>query len=198
MMEILRAFTNIGDSSITISISVFMIAFLLITRRYSLSLSWAASVLACCFAMSLLKLGFYSCGYIVKNIIVSPSGHAALSATVYGALAATLSNQRHLNIKIISFIFAGVVVVCIAISRIVLNYHNTYEVIIGLTIGSIIAIKFTFISRCTYYIISMRDLAMIASAVMVIVSFTYGSHWQIEYLFRSFIPSIRSIACANT
>ncbi|MFO0388835.1 MAG: phosphatase PAP2 family protein [Alphaproteobacteria bacterium] len=81
------------------------------------------------------KLIFLGCVEESWFGIRSPSGHTAISLSVYAMLALLVSSQMPYRLKLLPHLIALLLVGGIAVSRVTLGHHSMEEVIIGLTIG---------------------------------------------------------------
>lgn len=87
-------------------------------------------------ALTLLtKLWFYASGGNTYLNVLSPSGHASFSVTVYGCCAVVLASKRRFAEQTLILCAAAVGVLIIIVSRIVLHTHTPEEVILGSLVG---------------------------------------------------------------
>ena len=151
--------------------------------------AWLKALSFCLVMTFALKLGFLSCSRAWGLSIVSPSGHASMSAAVYGALAwvvATHSTRWRLWV-----LFAGVLMVgAIALTRVMLHAHTKSEVAIGLAIGLIALALFIWkYVRLTHPRINAPAVALSALCIFIML---YGVRLPAEFYLYKLAHSIRS------
>jgi PAP2 superfamily len=131
-LSIATFITNFGDLAVLLPIAVTVLTWLLWSPDSRRSgAAWAVAVVFCGGSIALLKVYFSACP---TGTIDSPSGHAALSFLVYGALALIIAERsKQLTVPAIA---AGLgLALAIAGSRIVIGAHDGVDVLIGLVIG---------------------------------------------------------------
>lgn len=84
---------------------------------------------------TIAKLIFLGCFEDGLLGIRSPSGHTAISISVYMMLALLISSQLRYKLKLLPHLISFFLIVGIAASRITLGHHSLEEVMIGLMIG---------------------------------------------------------------
>ncbi len=125
--------TDFGDSAVTVPLALFCTAYLLLARRHRAALALALTSGGAALVILLLKLALQSCLPERGGApLTSPSGHAALSAAVYGGLALLLSqgSARRPLLALTALLVAG-----IAVSRLALEAHTPPEILLGLAVG---------------------------------------------------------------
>lgn len=126
--------TNFGDSAVTLPLALLTIASLALAGRRHAALSLLLAVGGTGLTMLALKLAFLSClNSLDGGMIRSPSGHAAMSAVVYGSLALLLTagSPRRPLLLAATALFVG----AIAVSRFAIEAHSRAEILVGLAIG---------------------------------------------------------------
>ena len=101
----------------------------------------------CLGTIFVLKVIFISCGDAWNAGVVSPSGHACLSATVYGSIAAIAAAHTSRRIGAAVVCIAGLLISAIAVSRLVLGFHTSGEIVLGLGVGALASISFALAYR---------------------------------------------------
>lgn len=132
-----QAITLLGNSALLLPLSgVFAV---LLWRRHSLpaAASWVGALLLCVGVLAVLKVAGHACDFhLLDQRLISPSGHAALSATVYGAVG-LVAARRFDGWRRRALLFAVVGVVgAVGLSRVVLGNHSAPEVLVGLALGA--------------------------------------------------------------
>lgn len=127
--------TDAGDSGVLLPMSIVGIAMIWIFHSGRLAWLLARSVLFASIVIALLKLLFLSCGAHWQLGLISPSGHACLSAVVYGSLGTIFAAGRPAWQRVAINVMAALVVAAIALTRIKLGVHTWPEVLVGVAVG---------------------------------------------------------------
>ena len=124
--------TGLGDAAVTIPVAaILFVSFLLASRP--VALRWLCAVALCGGATAGGKLALYVHGQPIPAIwLGSPSGHAAASVLVYGALSVAVGQARP---RAIPVVFAVLTVLLVAVSRVYLRDHTEADVVAGMMIG---------------------------------------------------------------
>jgi len=184
--------TDFGDSSVTLSLAAFVLIYLLLLARWRTAGAWAASVVGCAAAMALLKLSLRSCAQILATpMLTSPSGHAAMSATVYGGFALLLTPRPAPWQRVPAL--AAALVLAIALSRLAPQAHQPAEVLVGLAIGGAATLLFRRLRGKT--VPPLPIFGLFAGALLLAAA-THGARWPVEdsvdhlaQLIRLWIPA---------
>ncbi len=134
--------TYLGDSLFLLPLSAGLAAGLLWQSR-SLAVRFGFVVAADLVLTLSSKLWFYASGGSPYLNILSPSGHASLSITVYGCCALVLASRRQWVERVFIFGIATVVALAIIVSRIVLYAHTPEEAVFGSLIGGVCVAMFS-------------------------------------------------------
>ena len=128
--------TNAGDAGFLLPVTIVSSA--MFWRFHSRQLAWILlrSVGLAAVLIVALKMIFLSCGTQWQTGIQSPSGHACMSAAVYGCLATVVAAARAPRARAAVGALIVVLVGAIAASRVLLGVHTLAEVLIGLAIGA--------------------------------------------------------------
>jgi len=172
--------TDFGDTAVTVPLVGLMVGFLLAARRPRLAIGWGLAILGGASAVAALKLVLSACGHPLNGFgLSSPSGHTAMSISVYGgfaALIATTLTRPAARTAVIAGTAALIIV--IALSRIILNYHSTIEVAVGLAVGiAALAIIVAIVARHPPQRLS---LGWLAAAALVVCALFHGTQWPAE------------------
>lgn len=132
---ILHALTNLGDSVITLPIAAAVLIWLAIWSHKRNALLWLGALFLCGGVTAALKIYFKACP--VGGVdLDSPSGHTSMSVYVYGGVALITAAQYRQWPRQAVMAIGVALILAIALSRAVLEYHSTAEVIVGLVIGT--------------------------------------------------------------
>ncbi len=176
-----RLITDFGDSAVTVPLALFCVAYLLLARRHRAALALALSSGGAALVILLLKLALQSC-LPGRNgaLLTSPSGHAALSASVYGGLALLLSQglpRRPLLLTATALLVAG-----IAASRLALKAHTPPEILLGLLVGGGFALLMARLI-CGEPPFHPQRGSLLALAALILLA-TYGLRSPAEQIIR--------------
>lgn len=138
MLQCMTFITDLGDSGVLGALVIALSGYLYFAQCKREAIVLLASFIATSLAIALVKVLLMGCGSALRSYgLHSPSGHTALSLSVYGTLAALIGNQLKSHYR---FIPAGIMIplaALIAVSRVVLGYHTIPEVMAGLAIGTL-------------------------------------------------------------
>jgi len=171
--------TNLGDSGLLTVLAFLASLYLYFVKSHRATLALTCALLSCLAVMTLLKIGFQSCHSLVPGLdIVSPSGHAAMSAAIMGTLAAIFASHFDGWRKRAALLLALGLICAIAASRVVLGYHTPNEVLLGLFVGLTIAFTaYIFLKGAPKVPFKARYLA---ATCLVAVLLLYGSRTPAE------------------
>jgi membrane-associated phospholipid phosphatase len=139
-MRLLMYLTNFGDPYLTVPLAGLVLAWLAITCSWRSLVMWSGGfgIAASIVAASRFAHVFWGLGVPEFNFAVV-SGHTMLASAVYPtALSLCVSRIRKRTVigpYISGLAFAG----AIGVSRILIGYHSTSEVLCGLLSGSLVA-----------------------------------------------------------
>lgn len=102
------------------------------------------SVLLAVVAVTVLKVLFLSCAAHWQPDLVSPSGHACLSAAVFGSLGIVAAAGRGAFSRLVIALVVALLVAIIASSRVLIRVHTWTEVIVGLLVGVLALLLFAW------------------------------------------------------
>jgi membrane-associated phospholipid phosphatase len=135
-MQWASSVSTLGNSALLLPLSLFLA--LLLWRYHSLRAAayLSSAVLSCVFMIVVLKIAFLACGSAWGVSVISPSAHASVATTVYGALGIVAARLVTASWwRVIIAVAVGSIVALIACSRVILHAHSLNEVCIGLLIG---------------------------------------------------------------
>lgn len=138
-----KAVTLLGSAPVVLPVSGVLTAVL--WRRHSVKAAagWVAALGLMVAVVMLLKIAGHACNiHFLDDRLTSPSGHAALSAAVYGAVGVVVARhvegwRRNAFLLAVFGIVAGV-----AVSRVILRSHSVTEVTVGLALGGLAVAAF--------------------------------------------------------
>ena len=127
--------TNFADQAVTLPLAacVFVILLALGWRRGALA--WGACVAGVLAVMLVLKLVTLACGaHFAWTGLVSPSGHTATAAVVYGGLFALLARGAR-RVTPVAACAGGVMALGTGLTRLALHVHTVADVVAGAAVG---------------------------------------------------------------
>ncbi len=135
MAQLIQFVTNFADEAVVLPVAGAVLAVLLATGWRRAAASWAASIAGVLAIMLVLKAAVFACGHLLPwPGLVSPSGHTAASAAVYGGLLALLAPQTRAGVLVAVLAGAGVAAL-FASTRLALGVHTMPDVLVGAVVG---------------------------------------------------------------
>ncbi|MEK6348919.1 MAG: phosphatase PAP2 family protein [Burkholderia sp.] len=148
-MPLLSYLTNFGDPYLTVPLAALVLLWLAMMRSWGATLYWAGGMTlgAALVAASRVAHVLWGVEIAALNFTVV-SGHAMLAGAVYPTVF-SLCDDRTRKAALIGPYAGGLLLAtAIGVSRILLGYHSTAEVVCGLAAGMLIAtatcFRFTF------------------------------------------------------
>ncbi|HEX3064361.1 MAG TPA: phosphatase PAP2 family protein [Candidatus Polarisedimenticolia bacterium] len=182
--------TDFGDTAVTLPLAALTIAFLFVSGWRRAAFAFGLALLACAIAIGLAKLALESCGHpLLHTDITNPSGHAAVSTTVYGSLAVLFAGNVAAGRRWIPIAGGAVLLAAIALSRVELDAHSLVEVVLGLAIG-LAALALFYRQVAGEPAIAIHGL-WLALAGVVVIAIMHGARWPIEDAVRVIVHLIR-------
>ncbi len=136
--------TDAGDSGVLLPLALVGVGTLWFFHSRRLAWLLLRSVLVAGACITFLKVLFLSCGMHWAAGLTSPSGHACLSAVVYGTLATLIASGRPAAVRLVIYGVAIVFVAVISVSRVALGVHTWLEVFVGLGVGVLAQLWFAW------------------------------------------------------
>jgi membrane-associated phospholipid phosphatase len=127
--------SGLGNSALLLPLSLFLAGLLWRYNSLRAAAYLSSAVLFCVGVTVVLKIVFLACGRAWGLSVTSPSAHAALAATVYGAMAIVSARPVAFGWRTIIAVAFASIVALIAYSRVVVHAHSSTEVWIGLLVG---------------------------------------------------------------
>jgi membrane-associated phospholipid phosphatase len=191
--QLIRLLTDAGDSGFLLPMALVGVAMLWLFHSGKLAWLLLRSVLLAGVLIATLKVFFLSCGAHWIPGLLSPSGHACLSAVVYGTMGTVLAAGRPRWARWTIGATAGAFVILIALSRIALGVHTLLEVLIGLAVGGLAQWWF---ARSYARLAPLRvDGRTFGLAVLVTVLVAFGVRLPVESGIRHFARRV-AFSCA--
>ena len=178
--------TDCGDSAVTLPLALLVLIFLFVAGQRCLGYAWVLAIGGCAVLIGMLKLVFGACGEdLAGGHIISPSGHTAMSAAVYGSLAVLAGSRLPAGQRYTVYAVAAAGIVGIALSRVALHEHNFPEIVIGWLVGTGAVAAFA-VAAGRREAPSLPFGWMLLCGVVLVAVF-HGDRWKIE-------PAVRHLA----
>lgn len=175
---------NVGHSAILFPASLAFFGCLFWFDRRADAIAFGAALTACLLATLVAKMGFHACASKLLILgIESPSGHASFSAMFYGCIALVFAVGRPLWQRIVAYAGAGLLVLLIGASRVVVEAHTLPETVAGTAIGIMAIAVFQALRgpprpvRVPYRAMA---LGIPAIAVVALTILAFARHWTPE------------------
>lgn len=177
--SVFAAITALGGAASVVAVMLAVAALLLLERCWRTLGYWLA---AAGFAEALVWVLKTAVGRARPSAIYSgveqysfPSGHAAMSITVYGFLAFLLVRGKSPPVKAAAAVLAGSLILLIAFSRLYLGVHWFSDVSASLALGLawVALLAIAHIHHVRDERVSARALLLVASVALVGVGGTY-------------------------
>ena len=181
-MNLVQVISDAGDSAVLIPLAAMLVALLWRYQGWKAALALLFALAACATMTIVLKLAFIACGQTWHAGIASPSGHASMSAAVYGALG--LVGARHASrwLQPPILLASWCLIIGVAVSRVFLGAHSYAEVVVGLLVGV------TALALFAWRYFSLRKLPMslglLAALSLITVLVFNGLQLPIEQLIH--------------
>ncbi|MDT7950890.1 MAG: phosphatase PAP2 family protein [Acetobacteraceae bacterium] len=174
--------TDFADGAVMFPLGIALAIALAILGRYRAALTWATTIGCVWAVMLVLKFTGYTIDATFPDSpfndidLVTPSGHVASSAAIYGGLAALLLSRSGNRSRRAILVAIGVAA-SIGATRILLGDHSLSEVLVGAAVG--IAGAARLASRAKPATEPRARLALAAAALTVVIVF-HGDHLTVE------------------
>ncbi len=171
--------TNYGDSAVTLPLAAATLVVLAFGGSPRLLRGWLLAVVVCGSSMVLLKIGFSDCADSAgpAHRAFSPSGHAAMSALVYGGVALLACIGRARVLRALALGLALLAVAAIGVSRVIVHAHTVPEVVVGLGIG---VGALALLQRSAKGAELRLDVPALLGTAALVVVVMHGTQWPVE------------------
>lgn len=136
----LQYWTDFADGAVVFPLGVAVPLVLVLFHQKRAALAWTAAVGCVWAAMLALKLGGYTLAAMVPTSplnevgLVTPSGHVASAASIYGGLIGLLLSRP--GTLLVRTVFAALLVAILCgATRVILGEHTLAETIVGAMVG---------------------------------------------------------------
>jgi membrane protein DedA with SNARE-associated domain/membrane-associated phospholipid phosphatase len=129
--------TAMGDIWLLVTLVLLTAVYLLMTKQYLALVHWLSAFIFPLLLVELLKQ-FYALpppGMEILHGYAYPSGHVTLATATYGFLAILLARDVRPPYRLAMYIFASLLILLIAFSRLYLGAHWLTDVVSGMLLG---------------------------------------------------------------
>jgi membrane-associated phospholipid phosphatase len=159
--------TNFADQAVLLPLAIGIGLILLFSHWRRAAQAWTIGIGGTYLTMLVLKLCFIACGHLLLGHIVSPSGHVAAAAAVYGGLFALFARAVTGHSRWTLPTALGIATM-IGLTRLSLGAHTVSEVLVGATIGICGAVVSTTLIGPPPRELRIRWLAGLAFAILLL------------------------------
>jgi membrane-associated phospholipid phosphatase len=181
--------TDLGDSAVTLPMAAVTMAILFALRRVRMALWWGGSIVACAAVIAVLKLLLTAAAPHHHSLtgLTSPSGHAGMSAIVYGGFVLLVGPSLTRGWRVLVRIGVVALILAIAVSRIVLHEHSIAETVVGLAVGfAALAALGAGLARAPT---ERVPVVALCAAALAVVGLMHGARWHTEPIIRALARS---------
>lgn len=189
MHHLTISITDLGDSAVTLPMAAVTIVILLIARQPRPALWWGGCIVASAAAIAALKLLLTALAphHHTLTSLTSPSGHAGMSAIVYGGFVLLLGPSLPGIWRVVAQLGAFGLIMAIAVSRLVLHEHSIAETVVGLGVGfAALAALRAGLARAPAERVPVMALC---AAALAVVGLMHGTRWHTEPMIRALARS---------
>jgi len=181
--------TDLGDSAVTLPTAAVTIMVLLVARRVRPALWWGGAIVAGAAAIAVLKLVLTAAEphHHTLTGLTSPSGHAGMSAIVYGGFVLVIGPSLARVWRVVARLGAAVLIVAIALSRLVLHDHSLAETVVGLGVG--LAALGALRAGLARSPAERVPVAALCAAALAVIGLMHGTRWHTEPMIRALARS---------
>ncbi|WIM14301.1 MAG: hypothetical protein OJF58_005271 [Enhydrobacter sp.] len=184
--SIIDFITDFGDQAVILPLAAAIALIFLVSGWRRGALAWTVAVGATLGLMLVLKLAFLACGHLIPAAgIVSPSGHTAAAAVVYGGLAGIVMRSVTSNRYWLIACTLAVAVLCAIVfgaSRLSLGVHSPAEVLAGGMIGVGGAVSSTAFAGVPSPRVRLWHVLAVGLVILILL---HGTHLPAEDTIKS-------------
>ncbi len=127
--------TDFADQAVVLPLAAYVLLVLAGLGWRRGALAWGAAVGGVLGVMLVLKLVAFACAsHLAWTGVVSPSGHTATAAVVYGGLLALLAT-RSTRSTLVAAGLGGAFAALVGLTRLMLHVHTAGDVLVGAAVG---------------------------------------------------------------
>jgi membrane-associated phospholipid phosphatase len=181
-----RFITDFGDQAVLLPLAAAVALIFLLSGWRRGAFAWTVAVGATLGTILLLKLAFLACGHLLpRSGLVSPSGHTAAAAVVYGGLAGIVMRSVTSNKYWLLACTLAVALLCAVVfgaTRLRLGVHTMPEVMAGGMIGVGGAVSSTALAGIPSPAVRPSHVLGVGLVILLLL---HGAHLPAEDAIRS-------------
>jgi membrane-associated phospholipid phosphatase len=185
LLDLARLITDLGDSGLTASLTVILTLYLLHQGQRRAAFAMALSFAATSAFVTLGKIMLYShcASYdVLSSPLRSPSGHTALSLSVYGAAALIVASSMTGLWRAVLPAAALILAFLIGVTRVLIGAHSVADVVVGFVIGLVVlAVLWRYVLKDTEVRCAWRRVALICFLWCALL---FGLHMPSEQIIK--------------
>jgi membrane-associated phospholipid phosphatase len=150
---------------------------------------WGGCIVASAATITALKLVFTALAphHHTLTGLTSPSGHAGMSAIVYGGFVLLIGPSLTRVWRIVAQLGALALILAIAVSRLVLHEHSIAETVVGLGVGfAALGVLHAGLRRAPAERVPVFALC---AAALAVIGLMHGTRWHTEPMIRALASS---------
>lgn len=164
----MNALTDLADQAVVLPVAAAVLLALLLTGWRRGALAWTGAIAAVLVAILCLKLLILACGDAIRPVgLVSPSGHTAAAAVVYGGLLGLLASRARGGLTLAA-ISGAAFALLVGATRLALHLHTVSDVVLGGLIGTAGAVAMRHVAGPRPRILPSPRVALLVCAVIVL------------------------------
>ena len=171
--------TDFADQAVVLPVAAIVLVILLAIGWWRGAAAWALGVGSVLATMLVLKLIVFACFWRIPSTdLVSPSGHTAAAAVVYGGLLAMLAPRGGAGLASLA---GGALALLVGLTRLALHAHTVPDVLVGAAVGVSGAVLLRHFAGARPERLSSPRLAL---AVFVAIALFHGHRLAAEERIR--------------
>lgn len=176
--------TMLGDTFVITSITIMILAWLLYQRNIPAALHWGAAILFGAILTRVLKISLHiprpdPSLFADSSHYSFPSAHSTMAMLLYGFLSIIISREIRAYWRVHVYVFFGIIISLIAISRLYLGAHWLSDVLGGLTLG-LLWITLLGITYRRHPSVALPVKPLLTVSMLAIV-LSASIHWQFGF-----------------
>ncbi len=182
--KIMVFFTMLGDGIVVAAVTVVVAAYLFVRKAWRRGIGFIIAMAGTAMFVPLFKLILHRSRpielYAGADAYSFPSGHATLTAVLFGICAVLIAHDLNRWLKATVFTVSATLVITIGFSRIYLGAHWMSDVLAGLLFGTAMVSAFAFV----FGPIHNEKIGRTTLAALVVTTLTVFGGWHIWSAFN--------------
>jgi membrane-associated phospholipid phosphatase len=184
-----ESITDAGNNGLLAVLTVAAAAYLAWGGARKAALVLIASLVVTAASIAALKIIFLGCSVYSPPWMLSPSGHTALAAAVWGTLAVIIACALEGWCRAIPLMMAAAISAAVAYSRVYLEFHTIKEICLGLALGTLVAASaYAILQRAPPPPIKLKHLMIV---LIIAGAASYSVHIPVEEGLRQLMEILK-------